>query len=466
MSNRLLRARWPWFAAAAVLGLVYLGTLVEFKPADPRPKGSIQDIERLSQRKDLKVLFILVDMLRADRLSAWGYTRNTSPTIDWLASGGVRFARQLSQSSWTKCSMASLWTSLYPQRSGVLRFDQVLSSEAKLPAEILHDAGFRTVGLFRNGWVAANFGFSQGFEVYHQPAPLPLTPNERRGNPSMREPASDASAVEAFRSFLSVSAHERWFVYLHMMDVHQYTYDEKSAIFGTQISDIYDNSVRREDGLIDAVVALLAKAGVLDQTLIVFSADHGEAFNERGIEGHARNVFQEVTEVPFVIAFPFRLEPGLVIRTRTENVDVWPTVLDLLKLPPLQPSDGRSLVPQILAAARGETPPSDGANAFAQIDQTWGQHDQTPAPMVAVASGDFRYVLSTRGGRSEELFDHRSDPLETTDVRDKNPEVTERLRAAALEYLERKPPWSERPRDLDLDEMEKGQLRALGYGLP
>ena len=211
--------------------------------------------------------------------------------IDLLASSGVRFARHLSQSSWTKCSMASLWTSLYPQRTGVLRFDHVLSSEAKLPAEILREAGFRTVGLFRNGWVAPNFGFEQGFEVYHQPAQLPLAPNERRQNPSLQDLASDASAIEAFRSFLSVSAHERWFVYLHLMDVHQYTYDEQSAMFGTAISDIYDNSIRREDGAGRCDRSdHLAEAGVLDETLIVLAADHGEAFGERGVEGHARNV--------------------------------------------------------------------------------------------------------------------------------------------------------------------------------
>jgi len=449
-----------------VLGLIYLATLVEIRPTNPRPLGSLDDIERLSGRKDLKVLFILIDTLRADRLGAWGYSRNTSPTIDSLASGGVRFARQLSQSSWTKCSMASLWTALYPQRDGVLRFDEVLSSEAKRPAEIFREAGFRTVGLFRNGWVAPNFGFSQGFEIYHEPRSLPLTPNERRQNPSLREPASDTSAVEAFRSFLSVSAHDRWFVYLHLMDVHQYTYDERSAMFGTGISDIYDNSIRREDGLVGAMLADLAEAGVLDETLVVLAADHGEAFGERGFEGHARNVYQEVTEVPFVISFPFRLEPGLVVGARTQNVDIWPTVLDLLRLPTLEPSDGRSRVPLIRAAARGERLPSDGTNAFAQIDQNWGEQSQPPAPMVAVVSDSFRYLLASRGERREELFDHRSDPIETVDVREQNPEVTERLRAAAREYLGRKSPWIAPPPELKLDEMEQNQLRALGYAVP
>jgi glucan phosphoethanolaminetransferase (alkaline phosphatase superfamily) len=107
-----MKARWPWFGAAALLVVVYLATLLEIRPADPRPLGSLDDIERLSERDDLNVLFIVIDTLRADHLGAWGYERDTSPTIDWLAGSGVRFARQLSQSSWTKCSMASLWTGL------------------------------------------------------------------------------------------------------------------------------------------------------------------------------------------------------------------------------------------------------------------------------------------------------------------------------------------------------------------
>ena len=137
MPHRLVNARWPWLAAAALLVAVYAASLFETRPGDTRPTGTLEDIEALSERDDLNVLFILIDTLRADRLGAWEYERDTSPTLDWLANGGVRFARQLSQSSWTKCSMASLWTGLYPQRTGILRFDDVLPSEARLPAEIL-----------------------------------------------------------------------------------------------------------------------------------------------------------------------------------------------------------------------------------------------------------------------------------------------------------------------------------------
>ena len=168
MSTKTRSLRWL-LGAASTLGAIYLILFLEVRFGDSRPVGSVEDIERLAQRDDLNVLFILVDTLRADRLGSYGYERDTSPTIDALAADGARFANHLSQSSWTKCSMASLWTALYPARTRITRFEDAIPDTALLPAEILRDAGFRTAGVYRNGWVAPNFGFGQGFEVYSTP---------------------------------------------------------------------------------------------------------------------------------------------------------------------------------------------------------------------------------------------------------------------------------------------------------
>jgi hypothetical protein len=99
MSNRLLQARWPWFTAAALLALVYLATLVETGPADPRPVGSPPTSSGRRSASDLEaVLFILIDTLRADRCPIWGYLRETSLTIDWLMRA-ASVSRASSQSS-------------------------------------------------------------------------------------------------------------------------------------------------------------------------------------------------------------------------------------------------------------------------------------------------------------------------------------------------------------------------------
>ena len=182
MSNKAskLRVARRLLLGVGVIAILFVVFFVEIRFGDPRSLGSADDIEGLAQRDDLNVLFILVDTLRAHRLGSYGYERDTSPTIDALAADGVRFARHLAQSSWTKCSMASLWTALYPARSRITRFEDVIPETATLPAEILREAGFRTSGLYRNGWVAPNFGFAQGFEIYHSPRPGPVAASVRR----------------------------------------------------------------------------------------------------------------------------------------------------------------------------------------------------------------------------------------------------------------------------------------------
>jgi arylsulfatase A-like enzyme len=275
--------------------------------------------------------------------------------------------------------------------------------------------------------------------------------------------------VDAAIEFLRVNGNERWFLYLHMMDVHEYTYDEDTAIFGTSHSDNYDNAILHLDRVIDRLMRRLSESGELERTLIVVTSDHGEAFGERGFEGHAREVYRETTEVPWILAFPFRLAKGIVVEARTRNVDIWPTLLDLLGLPPMAQADGRSRVPEMLAAARGAPASVDTEAAIAHLEQHWGQQIDPKSPTVAVAQDGLRYVaVHAPGSRSvrEQLFDAKTDPRELHDVLAERPEDAARLRAVAQEYLGSKPVWDDAPPTLEMDEIQLNQLRALGYAVP
>ncbi len=256
MKSIILSRRWPWIAAMIVVVsayVAYLSTFVEVRIGDPdrRPVGTVEDIEKLASRDDVNVLFILIDTLRADHIGSYGYSRDTSPLLDRLAETGVRFDRQLAQSSWTKTSMASMWSGLYPSRVGVTRFEHTLSQEATLPAEIMRDAGFQTVGLFRNGWVEGYFGFDQGFDVYMRPMASGSSAAVRRENPTLKTTNTDAALIPATVEFARINGDRRWFLYLHMMDLHEYLYDEDSAKFGTIYGDIYDNAIFRENLILE-----------------------------------------------------------------------------------------------------------------------------------------------------------------------------------------------------------------------
>ncbi len=219
------RRRWLVVLGAVAAAALFAGGLFRIAiEIDSRPRGTIEDVLALRDRDALNVLFILVDTLRADRLGVYGHERDTSPNLDALAAGGIRFAQQVSQSSWTKCSMASLWTGLYPSRTRVLRSQDVLSSDALLPAEIFEEAGFRTAAVWRNSWIAPNFGFSQGFDIYLRPRPQRnrRAKINRLSNPNIMVQGDDTDILVSAFEFLRAHAHERWFLYLHMMDVHQY----------------------------------------------------------------------------------------------------------------------------------------------------------------------------------------------------------------------------------------------------
>lgn len=468
MSDSVLSKRWPWVVAALVVIGVYLSTIVQIKDpnADTRPVGTIEDVKAFAQRDDTNIIFVLIDTLRADRLGSYGHERDTSPFLDYLGATGVRFDRNLAQSSWTKCSMASLWTGLYPPRTGVTRFNHALHEEAVMPAEILRENGFQTTGIYRNGWVSGYFGFEQGFDVYAKPSSRPVSPQIRRENPTLTHQGTDLDVVSTSIEFLRLHGDKRFMLYMHFMDVHEFIYDIESAIFGTSNSDIYDSAILHEDYVVETLFSELEKLGLRENTLVVIASDHGEAFGERGFEGHAREIHRETTEVPLIFSFPFRLEPGIVVEARTANVDIWPTILELMGLPSLgEDTDGVSRVPEILAGGRVDGTPDD--LAYALLDQTWGSQGVKPQPSIAVVDGPLRYVIGKETGKWHgALFDASVDPAELTDLASEQPDTALHYKGIVEDHLRQKPSWSSSAPELEIDEMELNQLRALGYQIP
>ena len=469
MENEPKRVVWPYALIAVVAVAIYLAASIEIEvPGEAgRPLGGLSEVEGLAERDDVNILFLLVDTLRAERMEAYGYERATTPFISSLAETGVRFDHHTAQSSWTKSSMASLWTGLNPIRSGVTKFNHTVSADVTMPAEILADAGFKTIGLYRNGWVHGYFGFDQGFEKYYRPMGSGQDPSVQRIRPNAFIHGSDEKLIGDAIEFLRVHGEtSRWFLYLHLMDLHEYTYDEESAIFGNTISDLYDNSILRTDWVLSKLYAYLESRGLDDETLIVLLSDHGEAFGERGFEGHARAVFPETTQTPLLLSFPFRLEEDVVLDSSTANVDVWPTLLDLLGLP-LQPaSDGRSRRPEILAAVSGEewVGEEDGVTV-AFLDENWGQVGADRQPAVSILEGDYRFVAGRdiAGQDFEVLLSASDGKIVAADLADRD-DIVERFRTLAKEELSLQA--LHESQTYELDEMQLDQLRALGYELP
>lgn len=431
-----------------------------------RPRGTVGDLARLRTRGDLNIVFILVDTLRADRMSLYGYERQTTPVIDELAKHGIVFERVIAQSSWTKTSMASLWTGTYPAAHGVLRFDNAIPDDAVMPAEIYQEAGYRTVGIWRNGWVAPNFGFGQGFDVYYTPKAGADARLQRHSPGAASIGGTDEDVFIAARDFLEHFGQEKFFLYLHLMDLHQYVFDDDADAFGPTYSDAYDKAIDWTDRVIGAIVDALDAAGALPRTVIAISSDHGEAFLEHGREGHAYDLYREVVEVPYVIIPPLILDRGIRVEQTIANVDVWPTLLDLVGLPPLPGVDGRSMLPLILAAggASPEHAPADLARpVVSHLDQHWGGRAEA-REWVSLTDGDSRLILQPDHPNSVAFYDWSSDPGEAMNRAAENPPQLQPMLERIDRYLkDSEPPWGVESPTIEIDELRLNQLRALGY---
>jgi arylsulfatase A-like enzyme len=465
MLRRLVESPSAYFAGAAVLLLVIVALQFDLR-IPSRPTGTARDLALLRNRGDLNVVFILVDTLRADRMSLYGYGRSTTPVIDELANHGIVFERVIAQSSWTKTSMASLWTGTYPAAHGVLRFDNAIPREATMPAEIFKAAGYRTVGIWRNGWVAPNFGFGQGFDVYYTPKAGADAQLQRHSPGAASIGGTDEDVFVAARDFLETFGQEKFFLYLHLMDLHQYVFDDDADDFGPTYSDAYDKSIDWTDRVIGAIVDALDAADVLPRTVIAISSDHGEAFLEHGREGHAYDLYREVVEVPYLIIPPLILDRGVRVEQTIANVDVWPTLLDLVGLPPLQGADGRSMLPLVLAAGGASAEPAP-ANltrpVVSHLDQHWGGRAEA-REWVSLTDGDSRLIVQVDRPDSAEFYDWNTDPREAMNRSAENPPQLQPM----LEQIDRyrrdsEPPWGVESPTIEVDELRLNQLRALGY---
>jgi arylsulfatase A-like enzyme len=398
------------------------------------------------------LVLIVVDTLRADRTTPYGFAETTPELARW-AEQGVVFERALAQSSWTKISMASLLTSLWPRSHALREARDGLAEGALTLAEVLHGAGYRTWAVQTNGWLHPSFGFHQGFERYVFPS--------GRGAQLPRPgiwPHVDRVVEEATRLLESHDSEAPFFLYLHFMDVHEYAAPPEFKRFGTDAHGAYLAAVRWVDDGIRRVREVLDAQGFSERTLIVFASDHGESLGEHGRQGHARDLRAPVLHVPLVLRLPFPVEP-IRIAAQVRNLDIAPTLLELAGQAVPASFEGASLLPLVRAdAADARDRPGFSALGTPLYPDA--------AVQAAVALRDWSYarrlVPDARAGE-EWLFDLAIDPGEHVDLAQREPRTTARLRALLDAHLAAPPVPGVLARDVHIDPEIAERLRAMGY---
>jgi arylsulfatase A-like enzyme len=433
------------------------------------------------------ILLITVDTLRADRLSSYGYARQTSPTIDRLAAEGVRFDQAIVQWPKTGPSFASIFTGTYPRHHRLIpEVGMPVPSSYRMLAEVLQAQGYSTHAVVANAALATEFSFNQGFTSYveswkHEPT---------GANPD----ATGASHVTdlALATAGQLRPDEPFFLWVHYLDPHfPYSppgawsdlfqddewFDPSQRIpidpdhpnrrtggIGSRFvldnrddlafySARYDAEIVYTDAQIQILLQEMTELGLLRDTLTVLTSDHGEALGERLYYfDHGRFAYETALRVPLIFHFPGVLSPR-VDRDPAEVLHLAPTLLQVAGVPLENDSwmQGHSLIPRLLGSSER---PTGSTLAYAQAEV-----------QRVVRNRRFKLIRGPGGPR---LFDLERDPGESVDVGEEYPEVKRRLRAALdrwekAEHVDLAVDTNGQDEPTEIEAETEQQLRALGY---
>ena len=455
-----------------------------------------------SRRPRAIVLFI-GDTMRRDHLEAYGYERNTAPTLKKLADEGILFADNISQAAWTKVSVPSILTSLYPSTHGITDMPDRLASSVTTLSEAFREAGYAT-------WQTASVVFSgklsnlhQGVDVLHERASI--------GDLDHSPAKTARTYVDRFLEWAEDHHDVPFFAFIHVFDPHSpfEPYAPYDALWGTtegaaehergkelwegsmddlptQVQmdstdvdqelflqheyDWYDGSIRAMDVEIARLMEGLEELGIADETLFIFMSDHGEEFLEHGYHFHGTNAYGEMMNVPLIMHWPGVLPAGTVVEQTTESIDMMPTVLELAGIAPPEQAQGQSLLPLIVDP--------DGVSDFGAIRRA-AFSERVAAPGIqdlGLPHDSYAIVLDgwnliKNENQAEdwpefELYDHVNDPLNFDDVAGDHPDIVANLATELSTWREwavslRPPPDTEAIEGMSAEEIAR--LRSLGY---
>lgn len=444
----LVRPRRVIFAAA--VGLVLVGAGI-----------AVLRAKTTAPWRAKQVVLITIDTLRAGRLGVYGYQRRpTSPNLDAFAGAAVVFDRATAPAPWTVPSLGALHTGRYPAEVGSYTNADGIHPDFTTLAELFQAHGFATASFNTHALlVGARGGFRQGFDTVYPQHIAPIVEGEHKMPFALTEPA--------LMEWLTAHAHEPFFVWIHDMDPHLPP-TSGNPYLTTPGWERYDAEVHWMDEAMGRIFAKLHALGLGDDLLIVFTADHGEAFgDEHGLIGHQDVMYDEVLRVPLLVQFPGMGVPRRIAEP-VELIDMYATIAELAGLPVPKGTRSESLVP-LLADTRAQRDKQyafharyffeDGRHWLAVRDREWKLLARTPNLDPAAQRGAPRWDLASPATYYE-LYRIADDPGEEHDLYDQHPEQVARLQQVLADWGDSVAQGPTRP---ELDDATFEALRALGY---
>ncbi len=496
------RRRGPaWDLSATLAALVILIGMAGLLSGRGRSMG---DVAIRTTPGKFNVLLIVMDTVRADHLSLYGYSRDTTPRLRELAKTATVYTRAIAAADMTLSSHASMFTGLYPGWHHAVydppewKLGRPLNKKFTTLAELLNAKGYFTSAVVANkGYLAPHTNLNKGFATYQYPSPLIVSDWTRpfylrytveRLLPRMSEsevPIVRAGAINAqAMASLSKADGKPFFLFMNYMDAHDpylppapfdTLFPGKNGSFSVRhlrevsmeylmgrplpddvkrhLISQYDGGIAYMDAEIGKLIGELRKRGAYDNTMIIVTSDHGEALGDHGLIRHGEDaVYQSDVHVPLIIKYPGQHQ-GQTANMLVSHVDFMPTILDVLGYPIPRTAQGRSL--------RTEPP----ANWFVYSESYPEMRKTDPGPARfkgirrAIFSGDTKLITWTNG--PPEAYDLASDPNESVNLYSSARAFYNPLAAQMASWARSMPTAKDGTRVAGVEDIQN--LRSLGY---
>ena len=453
-----------------------------------------EEIDLQAKPNRPNVVLIVLDTTRADTLSAYGYPKPSSPSLESLAEEGALFHQAITTDFWTLPAHASLLTGEYP------RIHQATAETNRLPgrvttlAEFLSRAGYRTRAFVSNAWIGRDQGFGQGFESYIE---------TWKSSPGARNDYQfDLAGVEAATTWAGEVAtrDEDFFLFLNLNSAHMpyspevmslaelspeprpidrtrmlrkvkgmwaylggsYTLSEEDFDI---LEDLYTAEILMVDRLVGRLVDSLDKQGILDETLIIVTSDHGENLGDHGMVDHLLSMYETTIRVPLIMRHPAFFPAGGQRQELVSLIDIVPTVLHICGLEEQYPDiTARSLahpnpIVREFVIAENDRP----MNGIELMRKNYPEFDIEKIDGRMQMLRTDQYKLIEHGDGRLQVFDLAADPQELHDLSASNPELSSRLMGMLNDWNSRQETVAPPPALDVTDPKLREQLKALGY---
>ncbi|MSP61371.1 MAG: hypothetical protein EXR72_13700 [Myxococcales bacterium] len=403
--------------------------------ATPRPRPPFAALPDAVPKKP-NVILITIDAVRADHVGAYGYPRATTPNIDALAREGVLFKNGWAHSPSTRYSVPAILSGRYESTiawgSPAVHWPPPVLPENRLLAEMFKEHGYRTGGFLPlpNRYCDRGWGIDQGMDDWD----CTLETLHTGGDPARTTGSSSQELADLGIAWIGAHKAEPLFLWMHFYDPH-YFYENHKEItpFGESDLDRYDGELKFTDLHVGRVIEALKAQGLWDRSVVIVSSDHGEGLGEHGISQHGYHIYIQQHKVPYIVRVP-GIAPR-VVEEPVGHVDLFPSLLNLLRAPDEAQLFGRSFVDLMLPPGTGtetetETETNPERVVFGEVEY------EGPVIRKSVATRDWHLIANVVPAHTFELYHIAEDPEEAHDLAGNGLAEEVRLRGALAAWMD------------------------------